>query len=332
MKKKFQVFISSTYTDLIEERQQAVKAVLDSNHIPAGMELFKANNQDQMDIIKQWIDESDVFMLILGGRYGSLDPSTKKSYTHLEYEYALKKKMPVFTLILTEQMIKEKISKSHRSLEEFHESKNSKKYNAFLEQVKTGSVVKFINNIYQIDSSVMGSLKHFEKDSNIGGWIRTNDNSIMSLDTLTHIENLQKEITQLKSKNNFINNRKVHTYTFDFSNVDPNIARGIRRAISDAANTIISIKDIKRYTRFRHDFVDMIELLQDVEISHALSVGIQSPPVPTDELSIFMLSVVLPFLEENGFVTQSFDFRFKNIITYRINSYGLSFFNTINTI
>ena len=44
MNKKIQVFISSTYTDLIEERQAAVEAILDAGHIPAGMELFKAGN------------------------------------------------------------------------------------------------------------------------------------------------------------------------------------------------------------------------------------------------------------------------------------------------
>ena len=84
--KKLQVFISSTYTDLIDERQAAVEAVLDAGHIPAGMELFKAGNDTQLSTIKRWIDESDVYLLILGGRYGSIEEDSGKSYTHLEYE------------------------------------------------------------------------------------------------------------------------------------------------------------------------------------------------------------------------------------------------------
>ena len=67
MNKKLQVFVSSTYTDLIEERQAAVEAILDAGHIPAGMELFKGG-KSQMETIRKWIDESDVYMLILGGR------------------------------------------------------------------------------------------------------------------------------------------------------------------------------------------------------------------------------------------------------------------------
>ena len=67
MDKKLQVFVSSTYTDLIEERQAAVQAILDAGHIPAGMELFKAG-KSQMNTIRKWIDESDIYILILGGR------------------------------------------------------------------------------------------------------------------------------------------------------------------------------------------------------------------------------------------------------------------------
>jgi Domain of unknown function (DUF4062) len=70
MKRKLQVFISSTYSDLKEERQAAVEAILKAGHIPAGMELFTAGNKSQMTTIERWIDESDVFMLILGGDMG----------------------------------------------------------------------------------------------------------------------------------------------------------------------------------------------------------------------------------------------------------------------
>lgn len=64
--KKYQVFISSTYIDLKLERQAAVSAILKSGHIPAGMELFTAGDKNQWETIKSWIDESDIYMLILG--------------------------------------------------------------------------------------------------------------------------------------------------------------------------------------------------------------------------------------------------------------------------
>src|SRR3954453_17427093 len=75
MKRKLQVFVSSTYTDLIDERQAAVAAILKAGHIPAGMELFTAGNKSQLEVVKQWIKESDVYLLLLGARYGSIEPT-----------------------------------------------------------------------------------------------------------------------------------------------------------------------------------------------------------------------------------------------------------------
>ncbi len=75
MNRKFQVFISSTFTDLIEERQAAVSAILTAGHIPAGMELFKPGDRSQLEIIKRWIDESDIYILILGGAMERLLPA-----------------------------------------------------------------------------------------------------------------------------------------------------------------------------------------------------------------------------------------------------------------
>ena len=109
IRNKLQVFVSSTFTDLIKERQAAVEAILTAGHIPAGMELFTAGNESQMQVIKQWIDESDVYVLILGGRYGSIEPTTGKSYTQLEYEYALSKGKPLFACVIKEQAIEPKV-------------------------------------------------------------------------------------------------------------------------------------------------------------------------------------------------------------------------------
>ena len=48
MKKKLQVFVSSTWTDMILERQAAVEAILEAGHIPAGMELFSATIRNSL--------------------------------------------------------------------------------------------------------------------------------------------------------------------------------------------------------------------------------------------------------------------------------------------
>ena len=72
MEKKLQIFVSSTFTDMKDERQAAVEAILRSGNIPAGMELFAAGDKSQLETITRWIDDSDIYLLLLGGRYGTI--------------------------------------------------------------------------------------------------------------------------------------------------------------------------------------------------------------------------------------------------------------------
>lgn len=70
MDKKYQVFVSSTFSDLIEERQEVMQALLELDCIPVGMELFPAADDDQWTLIKGLIDDCDYYVLIQAGRYG----------------------------------------------------------------------------------------------------------------------------------------------------------------------------------------------------------------------------------------------------------------------
>lgn len=170
MNKKLQVFVSSTYTDLIEERQAAVQAILDAGHIPAGMELFKAG-KSQMKTIQKWIDESDVYMLILGGRYGSIEEESGLSYTELEYKYALSKNMPVFAIVLEDSFLF--IKAATKGKDAIFEKDNLDKYDAFKEFIKT-NLVKFVKNIDQITINIHSQLNDIlnDPDYNLIGWIK----------------------------------------------------------------------------------------------------------------------------------------------------------------
>lgn len=172
MKKKLQVFVSSTYTDLIEERQAAVQAILDAGHIPAGMELFKSG-KPLISTIHKWIDESDVYMLILGGRYGSIENKSDFSYTELEYKYALSKNMPVFAIVLSEDFLEEKAVTKGR--ENIFEIINPDKFELFKKYIEKNHV-KFINKIDDIPSKISLQLEYIlnDPDYNLGGWIQNN--------------------------------------------------------------------------------------------------------------------------------------------------------------
>ena len=99
MDKKYQVFVSSTYEDLQEERKAVIEALLQMNCFPVGMEYFNAADDSQWDVITSLIDECDYYVLIVAGRYGSIDEATGISYTQKEYEYAIKKGVPTISFV-----------------------------------------------------------------------------------------------------------------------------------------------------------------------------------------------------------------------------------------
>jgi len=87
IEKREQVFVSSTYLDLHEERQAIIQTLLQADCLPAGMELFPASDNEKWELIKRVIDDSDYYLLVIGGRYGSID-SDGLSYTEKEFDYA----------------------------------------------------------------------------------------------------------------------------------------------------------------------------------------------------------------------------------------------------
>lgn len=95
VEKREQVFISSTFKDLVEERRAVTQTLLEADCIPSGMDLFPASNSEKWDLIKGVIDLCDYYVVIVGGRYGSVDDAEQLSYTEMEFDYAVKTKKPV---------------------------------------------------------------------------------------------------------------------------------------------------------------------------------------------------------------------------------------------
>jgi hypothetical protein len=98
MEKRYQVFVSSTFTDLTDERRAVMQALLELNCIPPGMELFPASTDDQWTLIQRVVDDCDYYLVIVGGRYGSMG-AQGISYTEKEYDYAVQQGTPVMGFV-----------------------------------------------------------------------------------------------------------------------------------------------------------------------------------------------------------------------------------------
>lgn len=190
MDKRYQVFVSSTYSDLKEERAKVIQALMTINCIPSGMELFPAADEEQFEFIKRAIDDCDYYLVIIGGRYGSLT-TEGVSWTEKEFDYAVEKGLKVHGFLHgSPGEIKLDDSELKPALRE--------KLGAFRDKVKTERLVKFWQNGDELAASVTMSLLHTINTSPATGWVRADQ--VASTELLTEVNELRKENEALQSQ------------------------------------------------------------------------------------------------------------------------------------
>jgi hypothetical protein len=162
MEIKHQVFVSSTYRDLVDERKAVIHALLELDCIPAGMELFPAADEDAWTLIKEVIDGCDYYVLILAGKYGSTN-SQGIGYTEMEFDYAVSIGKPIIAFL-------------HENPESLSAANSEKteaiqgKLNVFREKAKAKHC-KFWNTPEDLGGKVSRSLIQLRKRHPSPGWV-----------------------------------------------------------------------------------------------------------------------------------------------------------------
>lgn len=199
MEKKYQIFISSTYKDLIKEREKVRDVILSMYQFPIGMEMFSAADEEQWEIIKDTIDSSDYYVLIIGKRYGSVfddGPEKGMSYTEKEYHYAKSVGIPILVYIKDEKTI------TADNVEK--DAKKMKRLDSFIAEAKKGREAKWFSSVDQLGTEVTLSL-HKEMDrKKRPGWIR--GDSIDIEKSLSEIVELSKRNRELEEENRILHN------------------------------------------------------------------------------------------------------------------------------
>lgn len=187
--RRYQIFISSTFQDLKEERKAVQEVILNMGDMPAGMELFPASDDSAWELIKGVIDDSDYYVLIIGGRYGSCDEEGL-GYTEKEYDYAVSKGIPVLSFLHEEpdKLAREKTEAEPEAWE---------KLSQFKEKAKRKHC-KFWNTTEGLASKVILGLNEARKRFNRIGWIRADQAT--SKENLEEILKLRNEIDDLKQQ------------------------------------------------------------------------------------------------------------------------------------
>lgn len=195
MEKRYQVFVSSTFEDLREERQAVIQSLLAFDCIPVGMEFFPAADDTTWEVIKHVIAECDYYLVIVAGRYGSLSAGGI-SYTQKEYEYAVECGVPVLAFLHGDpgKIPYEKTEGSEeakKKLEEFRE-------------ICKQRLCKYWKTPDALAGIVLSSLNQLKKAHPAVGWVRADqvpDESVSKeiLKLKKHIEELETEREELRT-------------------------------------------------------------------------------------------------------------------------------------
>jgi hypothetical protein len=193
MDKKYQIFVSSTFEDLKEERDQAIKAVLEMGHIPVGMEMFSAADEEQWQLIARQIEATDYYVVIAAHRYGS-ETENKISYTEKEYDYAKEMGIPILGFV-----IDDKASWPSNRIDKSDIKK--KKLDKFKTKIKS-KMVHFWNGKEDLHGKISISLMKAMNTNPRIGWTRTN--IAIGANITKELSRLSAENSQLREQNQLL--------------------------------------------------------------------------------------------------------------------------------
>jgi hypothetical protein len=134
-------------------------------------------------------------MLILGGRYGTMEKNTGKSYIHLEYEYAVEADKPLFALVIKKEHLEEKVKSNGSSV---LENEQQQKLNEFKELVYS-RIVEFWSDNKDIQISIHNKLAEYSQRDDLIGWVQGNQ-MINGGAIAEEIARLTKENESLRQK------------------------------------------------------------------------------------------------------------------------------------
>jgi len=235
MKKKYTVFVSSTFNDLIEERGLVLEGIIQADFIPVGMEYFAAATQEQFSIIKRMIDDSDFYVVIIGGRYGSINEETGLSYTEMEFNYAIERDIPV--LVFAHEDIL-KLDKAKRDT-----GAKLEKLNEFRAKAMSRRLVKQWDTKDKLALNVIISLNNAKADCDRPGWVR--GGGMDNTELLTQLNNVRAENEELRSKI-----QETQKVISEFEKVDTDLAFEDEKIVVKYASSYgySSVEGFKRTT------------------------------------------------------------------------------------
>lgn len=237
--RRYQIFVSSTLEDLQPERQKVWQTLVSMNYLVSGMETFPATTGSQLAYIERQIAASDYLVLLIAGRYGSID-SEGVSFTEREFDLAVKLGVPVLCF-------------PHRRPENIKAGLSERDADAlgrlqhFRTRATVGRTAAMWDNPDELALAVLQSIQNATSDHPRPGWVR--GDQVPDEERVAELETLRRVNAELQAKlklasefaaEPLVPQRLIAKMKFSY------MAR--RGAEKEAASASISLVDVLRET------------------------------------------------------------------------------------
>lgn len=165
MNVRYSVFLSSTFEDLREIRKELSYELFMNGYMVNNMESFGARNGTVWEVIKESIADSDMLVMVIAGRYGSINLDEGISFTEQEYNYAVERGIPVLVFIRDKNSI---------SMADCDTGEKKRKLDAFIKRIGDKKTVKFWTDLANLKLAIITALNREKNNPDIlkKGWIK----------------------------------------------------------------------------------------------------------------------------------------------------------------
>lgn len=188
--RKYQIFVSSTFTDLHEARQELMLALLSMGFIPTGMELHPGEGNKRWTMIQDVIKDCDYYLILLGGRYGTLSP-IGLSHVHREFVYATTKKKPAIAFLHDHP---ETLPEDMRETTQAGQAK----FRDFRQLLQEQATYRFWSTPTDLSGVVQKAMPAFVEQNPTPGWVRAGQ--VSDLGARREVQEMQRRIEELEQE------------------------------------------------------------------------------------------------------------------------------------
>lgn len=149
------VYVSSTFSDLKDCREQVSSVLRRLGHVDVAMEHYAASDDRPLDRCLRDVAECDLYVGIFAWRYGFVPEGHDHSITHLEYQEAVKKDVPRLLFLIADDAPWPMNVVEHSAID---------RTQALREELKKDRVVDYFRDAPTLTAAVSQAVANWQKE------------------------------------------------------------------------------------------------------------------------------------------------------------------------